>query len=245
MDESGYQKMIQNYRQVASFFQDKNILRINPIDSIWKSKNTILKLDCDDGRLYLFKRISEDSEISEIAKAAKLAQEYPVLFPQIFIVDRNAYLMEFIEGRTFFTLAREEMVPFSSQCGKILQETWSGDINGIKGLERKEPERKDLRGIIRDSFGQRRKKAARFFSQDELADYDFSPFASVPERQSHNDLNAANLFYVSGAAAGIRMIDPQELGFNDIARDIGRYCASTFLIIMTASATIKTFVRHR
>ena len=44
------------------------------------------------------------------------------------------------------------------------------------------------------------------------------------QNPSHNDLNAANLLYCNG----IKLIDPSDEGFNDISRDIGRYCASCF-----------------
>src|SRR3989344_2380350 len=213
-----YNEILEKYAQINSFFQDKNILKATPIASIWRSKNLILKVDCDDGQSYLFKRIAEDSEVSEIPLAVKLKQEYPQLFPAIYSTEGNAYLMEFIEGRTFFALQKDEKADYLDKCGQLLQQIWYSSAS----------DEKDISDLMKRSFEQRRKKAGKFFSQDELTSYDFSCFTAVPQRMSHNDLNVANLFFVSNETVGIKMIDPQEMGFNDIARDIGRYCASAF-----------------
>ena len=99
-------------------------------------------------------------------------------------------------------------------AGRVLSESYSW---------REYPEI-DISDNVRNGFEVYREKRKRFFGEDELRVFDFSIFSRVPDQPSHNDLNAANLLY----AKKIKLIDPSDEGFNDIARDVGRYCASCF-----------------
>ncbi|MBW2995530.1 hypothetical protein KY312_04195, partial [Candidatus Woesearchaeota archaeon] len=85
--------------------------------------------------------------------------------------------------------------------------------------------KKDITENIKTSFNKYRKKAYRFFDKDELTSINFEIFRAVPNIPSHNDLNAANLLYCDKS---VKIIDPKDQDYNDIAKDIGRYCASAF-----------------
>jgi thiamine kinase-like enzyme len=86
--------------------------------------------------------------------------------------------------------------------------------------------RLDIRQQVRSLFERYRAKRKEFFDDGELKpeQVDFEVFGEVPDQPSHNDLNAANILY----NGGIVLIDPSEEGYNDVARDVGRYCASCF-----------------
>ena len=163
----------------------------------------------------MFKKINSKDKEEEINRVKLMSKEYPDLFPQIYFLEKDAYLMDYIEGKTFFDLNKNEKIRKVESASENLHESWNGKYGRPK----------DIRQKILSSFNKYRKKGERFFSENELTEIDLKHFSEVQEIVSHNDLNAANLIYTE---KGIKLIDPSEEGFEDIARDVGRYCASTF-----------------
>jgi len=195
-----------------NFFAEKRMSRIERIESIWRKENVLLKVFCEKGN-YVFKKIS-GNELNEIERIKLLKRTYPDLVTELRVFDEDSYVMDFICGRNFFDLQESEKVERISLCGRLLNEAWKG----------REAERKDIRESIWKSFEKYRKKSARFFDENELRNVDLYLFEDVPDLPSHNDLNAANVLY----DGRIQLIDPSEEGYNDTARDVGRYCASVF-----------------
>jgi len=208
-----HEELIRKYTGINDFLREKKVLSMDRLYSIWRKENFLLKIDCENGK-YVFKQINNLESDNEAEKVKRLGGIYPDIIPKLFVHENNAYLMEFIDGKCFFDLSSNEKVEKMLICGGILNQNYrNGHHHG-----------EDIRPIIRKSFEKYRKKSARFFSDDELQDFDFDIFKEVASQPSHNDLNAANLLFDNG----IKLIDPDEEGFNDTAKDVGRYCASTF-----------------
>ena len=209
-----YEEVLAEYKKISDFFTNREIIYIERLPSIWRAENIVLKILCDDG-CYVFKKINDTEKETEISRFRQLKYEYPSLLPDIFCHEKESYVMEFIEGRGFFDLDEKERAEKIHTAGRLLAQQYL----------MKNGNHKDIRGKIQKSFQRYRQKADRFFDKNELTDANLDAFKNVPDIASHNDLNAANLLYNNGF---IKMIDPKEQEYNDIARDIGRYCASTF-----------------
>jgi thiamine kinase-like enzyme len=135
-----------------------------------------------------------------------------------FFFDIDAYLMESIEGVNFFQISESERIKKIRLAGKTLALAYTNQ-NGNDKM--------DISKEIEKSFKRYRETRKRFFLEEELRlpKSFFKIFEGVPKTMSHNDLNAANLLFPD---SGIKLIDPSEEGYFDIARDIGRYSASCF-----------------
>jgi thiamine kinase-like enzyme len=212
-EEKEYIKTICQYPHIHVFLNRNEICSIERLYSIWRKENLLLKLNCYSGK-YVFKQINGADKMLEAEKMRELKQVYPEIAPEIIISENNAYLMEFIDGKSFFEIPKEEKIGRILICGAILGRTYR---NGSHTMV-------DISEHVKKSFEKYRKKAAAYFSDSELRLQNFSIFKSVSSQTSHNDLNAANLLF----DRGIKLIDASKEEFNDTARDIGRYCASTF-----------------
>ena len=173
----------------------------------------MLKIDCKD-ESYVFKKISDNGRVNEIKQIKLLQEHYPNLIPALYMFEENAYLMNFIDGETFFTLNKNKKIEAIELCGELLGKSWNKNEYATKDISQK----------IEYVFKKYRETRKRFFSDDELRLVNYYDFTNVSTQPSHNDLNAANVIY----NGEIKIIDPADKGYNDIARDIGRYCASTF-----------------
>lgn len=211
-----YLEVLESFPKTFQFLDEKGIESIERLDSLWRKENIILRVKAG-GYEYVFKKINGEEKTSELERVRLLVEDYPSLMPKIYLFEVNAYLMEYISGNSFFSLKNNQMVEKIAEAGKSLR--------GIHQF--KQRARKDISDKITASFQRYRTKRAKFFQENELRDeeIDFSAFTNVPDNHSHNDLNAANLLYTK---RGIRFIDPSEEGYEDIARDVGRYCASCF-----------------
>jgi len=212
-EEKQYRKAIGQYPHINIFLGRNEILSIERLYSIWRKENLLLKVNCYGGK-YVFKQINGADKMLEAEKMKEFKQAYPEITPEIRISENNAYLMEFIDGQSFFEIPRKEKIGRMLICGAILNRTYQNSHHKAG----------DISGHVKKSFEKYRKKAAAYFSDSELQLQDFSIFKSVPSQTSHNDLNAANLLFDKG----IKLIDASKEEFNDVARDVGRYCASTF-----------------
>jgi len=208
-----YEKEIEKYPEISLFLKNEKVVLVERLFSIWRKENLLLRIDCAEGK-YVLKQINNSESDYEANKVEKLKQIYPGMIPKVFVKEKNAYLMEFIEGKNFFDLRPEEKVEKMIVCGRILSQNHRNGHHKPIDIETK----------IKESFMKYRKKSGRYFSEDELKNFDFSIFREVSSQPSHNDLNAANLLFYKG----IRLIDPNEEGFDDVSKDIGRYCASVF-----------------
>jgi thiamine kinase-like enzyme len=207
------EEVAKQYPQICSFLEHEGVEAISALESKWRKENTILKVRTKR-QSYVLKVISNQDKIDEVERVKLLRTHYPLLVPETFMYEGNAYLMAFVEGSNFFDLKPEERVSRINLAGQILASSWNGQHFPKRDISQK----------IRASFEKYRKKAARFFSEYELQITDFPDFLAVPSQPSHNDLNAANLIYDSG----IKLIDPSDEGYEDVARDVGRYLASCF-----------------
>lgn len=203
--------LFESYPQIYQFLASRGMRALSHLESKWRKENLILRVECKQGT-YVLKVISSQDKLDEIERVRLMRQYYPGLTPQVHVYERNAYLMDYVEGKSFFDLPAEERESRIHLAGKLLAQSWNG--------QHFPPQ--DLRELVKKGFEKYRKKSARFFSPEELVTLNFSDFSSVPSQPSHNDLNAANLIYDSG----IKLIDPSDEGYNDVARDIGRYLAS-------------------
>ena len=209
-----FKQAIEKLPKISSFLQDK-IVKIKRLDSIWRKENLILKLDSKDDS-YVLKVISGSGELDEIDRVKLLKKQYPNLFTDIFIYENNSYLMAYVPGKNFFELDAKDRLDKVSLCGRRLVQEWSAHTDKFKS--------KDIAEEINSSFTRYRTKRAKFFSPDELLSVDLSAFSKVPSLPSHNDLNCANVLY-NGC---VTLIDPSGEGYEDTARDVGRYFASVF-----------------
>ncbi len=215
-DTGKYIKILNKYPKTYNYLEEKSIKNFQKLDSLWRKENLLLKVDCKSGS-YVFKKINSDEKYEEIERVRLMSKNYPDLTPEIFIVEGGSYLMEYIDGDSFFNLDSNKKVEKMSLAGKIL----SKEYKKIKS------KKVDISNEVFNSFARYREKRKKYFSEDELRldkGY-FDIFKNVEDNISHNDLNAANLLYRENS---VKLIDPSEEGFNDISRDIGRYCASCF-----------------
>jgi thiamine kinase-like enzyme len=208
-----YNAVLDIYEHISEILNQAEILDIQTLESMWRKENLLLKITCETDT-YVFKQIHDKDKCDEMDRMKLLCKTYPCLVPKIFCFENDAYLMEYIPGRNFFELNDKERVDLIKMCGKSLNAQWSEQKSNNQDISEK----------IKNSFCRYRLKSAKFFSSNELLDCDVSMFYRVPSVPSHNDLNAANLLYTDT----VRVIDPSDEGYEDVARDIGRYCASTF-----------------
>ena len=99
----------ESYPKIKEFLSKKGILGITPLKSRWRKENVILRVDCKSGR-YVFKRISGNDKVDEIERVKILKSEYPFIFTAVHVYEENAYLMDFIEGKSFFELNSAEKI---------------------------------------------------------------------------------------------------------------------------------------
>jgi len=210
-----YRDALKFLPNISSFLANKKIGEVTRLDSIWRKENLILRLS-GENETYVLKVISENGEKEELDRIKLMKEYYPKLFTDVFVYENNSYLMSYVPGKNFFELEEKDRLEKVALCGKRLREEWS-----IYGVKR---ETKDIREEIKGSFIKYRSKRAKFFSEDELLSTDFEKFSRVPFLPSHNDLNCANVLY-NGC---VTLIDPSSEGYEDTARDVGRYFASVF-----------------
>ncbi len=199
---------------VRRFLDGQKIVNIEKINSRWRTENLILKITTSD-KVYVCKKINREEKFEEIKRVNLIRKEYQTIFPDVYIIEKDNYLMDFIDGKTFFELEDKEKPKKIEIAAEKLKSLWC----------QKEYDTKNIREKVKGSFTKYRKKSSKYFDQKELTEVDLKCFEKVPKIVSHNDLNAANLIYTE---EDIKIIDPSEEGYEDIARDIGRYCASTF-----------------
>ncbi len=212
-NEVDYKNEIFCYGELKDFFGNNGIYNIERLESIWRKENLLLKIDTHEGS-YVFKKINGEDKLSEIQRIQLMKRMYSSLYPELYFCNDEFYLMEFIDGKSFFQLDNHEKESRLKNCGRLLNQVYSVPY-----------QTHDIRDKIQSSFQKYRQKRSKYFNDDELRFIDVSMFSDVPLTPSHNDLNAANLIYTSN---GIKMIDPSDEGFEDFARDIGRYAASVF-----------------
>lgn len=214
----GYLDFLQEYPKTLGFFEGQGIVTTERFDSLWRKDNLVLRVECSEEE-YVFKRISEISELDELDRIKKMKGLYPNLFPDLFVFERDSYVMSYIDGDSFFNIPDDKRVEGIARAGKILRRELKGkDYNS------------DISYRVRISFERYRERREMYFLRDELRlkeGYFLDLFGMVNSAKSHNDLNAANLLYCENGF-GIKLIDPSDEGFEDYARDIGRYCASVF-----------------
>ncbi len=206
---------LQRFPKTYEFLEKQRIIGVEKLDSLWRKENILLRISCES-QDYVLKIIKGKEKESELDRIRLMSQEYPCLMPSIFLFEGNSYLMEHIKGNSFFSLDDSERTEKINLAGRVLKYTYSQKTSG----------RADISRQVFNSFSRYREKRKRFFSEQELRipiEF-FRIFQNVPAQVSHNDLNAANLLY----GKEIKLIDPSEEGFEDISRDIGRYCASCF-----------------
>jgi hypothetical protein len=214
-EERDYICALKEFPNTYEFLERQRIEAVERLDSLWRKENLLLRVKCKDAE-YVFKMIHDKEKETEKDRIRMMIQEYPNLMPAVYLFERNSYIMDYIDGNSFFGLKEEERAAKINEAGRVLNENYSGRCFHAA----------DIMHSVFNSFARYRKKRARFFDESELRlkVEDFDIFREVPHQLSHNDLNAANLLY----GKKIKLIDPEDKGFNDISMDIGRYCASCF-----------------
>ena len=99
----------QNYPEIKKYFETKKILEVTTLNSKWRKENLLLKIDTNP-KSYVFKKINSKDKEEEINRVKLMSKEYPDLFPQIYFLEKDAYLMDYIEGKTFFDLNKNEKI---------------------------------------------------------------------------------------------------------------------------------------
>ena len=98
---SNYEEVLREFPETYDFLERKEILGIERLDSLWRKENLLLKIDCLDGD-YVFKKINGEEKQSEIERVKLFKEEYNGLMPEIFVFEDSAYLMQYIDGDSFF-----------------------------------------------------------------------------------------------------------------------------------------------
>lgn len=198
----------------SSFFAGHEIIEIKKLPSLWRDKNIIIKIRTDRGT-FVYKEIRDASDNNEVQKILEMQREYPSTTVQVFAFDQDSYIMEFLNGLDFFSLPKSERVQRLGDFSHSFTENCSRDKPTA-----------DISFRIASSFMRYWNTRAQYLEGVEAPVIDFTPFERVSTSPSHNDLNAANVIYLPDGS--YKTIDPSDEGYNDRARDIGRYCASVF-----------------
>ena len=212
--EFGFEEEL--FPRTFKFLEVQNVEQTERIPSRWRDQNLVLKVSCQYENYVVKKMNAQDS--GETKRVLLMRKIYPLITPRLFLIDgSDCYTMSFIPGRSFFNLDNDEKIGKAGLAGKLLNEAYFG--TGNFGTT-------DISSQVKEGFLRYREKRKQYFLDSELrlSQEDFEIFSEVPDMPSHNDLNAANLIYNEG----IKLIDPSEEGYNDVSRDIGRYCASCF-----------------
>jgi thiamine kinase-like enzyme len=205
------------FPRTYQFLESQNLSQTQRIPSRWRADNLVFRAFCELEE-YVVKKINDPDSSGEIEKVKLIRMIYPQLTPRVYLIEgSDCYTMDNIRGKSFFEIKKEERVAQIKRAGIVLSEAYAS-VTDAKKL--------DISQEVRKSFERYREKRKQYFKADELRPWqiDFDRFRQVPNKPSHNDLNAANLLY----NGEIKLIDPSEEGFNDVARDVGRYAASCF-----------------
>lgn len=203
---------IAEYPSTYSLLVEKGMKSVISLESTWRKENLLIHVVCENEQ-YVLKILGVDED-NELGRLRLLSGTYSDLYPNVINEERNAYLMMYIVGKHFFDLPVGERVEKVNQLGEVLASKWRlGDYPSL-----------DIREGVQRLFDRYRRSRAEFFDDGELTNVDFSLFEKVPDRPSHNDLNCANAIF----GEGVKLIDPSEEGYNDVARDVGRFLASVF-----------------
>ncbi|MDP2924906.1 MAG: hypothetical protein Q8N99_00890 [Nanoarchaeota archaeon] len=208
---------MKKFPRTYGFLESQSVISVEQIPSRWRNSNLILKTSCSF-QAYVVKKINDPNSDGEIDRAVLMKKSYPEITPAIYLIEGGCcYTMKFVPGISFFNLRKEERVEKIGLAGKKLKEAYT---LGEKAAS------VDISDKVRQGFLRYRESRKEYFEEQELrlGEEDFEIFKNVPDIPSHNDLNAENVLY----NGSISIIDPSNEGYNDIARDIGRYCASCF-----------------
>lgn len=224
-----YLEILKNFPKTYNLLMNEEIKEIEKLDSLWRKENLLLRIKTKKNN-YVFKHIKGEEKLLELNRFKLLKKEYPSLFPDAFIFEKESYLMSYIDGCSFFNLKKKEKTEKVNLAGKLLNKAY---------LE-KSFENQDISPPVFASFNKYREKRKRFFLEDELRlDFRyFEIFGKVRQNPSHNDLNAANLLYSDSIKLMIQamkalMISP------GILEDIVHLA---FLITMTILEVIKSIL---
>lgn len=205
-----------SFPNTYNFLESQTIINVEPIKSRWRANNLVLKTSCSFEE-YVVKKINESDPSGEIDQAILIRKTYPELTPTIFLTEnRDCYTLKYVRAKSFFNLEKDEKIEKINLAGKLLNQAHNSIISNNKDVSKE----------VKKNFEYYRDTRKEFFKDDELRlnEETFEIFKNVPDKPSHNDLNAENILY----NCKIYLIDPSNEGYNDIARDVGRYCASCF-----------------
>ena len=223
------------YPRIYNFLEDKEIKSLTRLDSIWRSGNTILLIDLKErgagkGK-YVFKALENPEHVTEINQINLMKEYYPSFLPNIHCVDGPALLMDYVGGNNLFGLFRmkseREILDILASGAKSLCETYKsyqgerGVGNALSQIDY------TLSHYAKKAVGKKNLSQAdytdleRYLANWQEALYGYS------SQIVHNDLNMGNVIFSSN---GLRAIDPEfdPLSTIDVAKDVGRYCASVF-----------------
>ena len=106
---SGYLEVLSNYPEIYDFLHEQIITGIEKLDSLWRKENLLLRISFVEGN-YVFKKICDSDKESEIERFQLLSNVYPGLIPKSYFYFNDGYLMEWIDGRSFFNLWEDERI---------------------------------------------------------------------------------------------------------------------------------------
>jgi hypothetical protein len=218
------------HRRIIEYLDDYDVASIAKLPSLWRSSNIVLRIGTAGGD-FVFKYVSDIEAAREVEHIAELRRAYVGFLPKVFCREGQAYLMEYIPCKDFFTLCRE--TPGHDIRGRLAN---AGEALGrVLGSYRLEREPASGLSQLDRTLGHYHAKCMKSLqlppAEQGAIGRDLAPWPAAlgryPGQVSHNDLNAANVLLCD---AGIRAIDPEHDGHavNDPARDIGRYAASIF-----------------
>ena len=218
------------HKSILDYLENFEIKDIEQLKSVWRSKNTILKIETDSG-FFVFKHIFDISEILELEQHKRLKKSYRNFTPKLFVADGQAFLMEHVKGDDFFSLIKKYTAAEVAEKMQIAGKT----LAGIYSNAREKIESSGIKAIDY-TLGH---YASKCLKNGRLSEAEMSELAKNLEKwkqqmssyagqTAHCDLNCANLIISDSTA---RVIDPEYdyCDSFDIARDLGRYSASVFL----------------
>lgn len=218
------------HKGIQDYLENFEILNIEVLPSVWRSDNTVLKIETDAGP-FVFKHIFDISEILELEQHRKLKASYKGFTPRLFVVDGQAFLMEYVEGEDFFSLIRKMPAERVAEKMKIAGSYLAKVYSSVK--EKRKSSGLEAVGYTASHYLAKCLKKGSISPSDAKSLEEFlqlwAPVMSSYEGQTaHCDLNCANLIISDSKA---RAIDPEfdYCNSQDIARDLGRYSASIFL----------------
>lgn len=222
-------------QNITDLLDKLDVTSIIKLDSMWRSNNLILLFNTrylnGHSKRYIFKSLSQDEHIHEFQQLCLLAENYIDFVPKIHIQDNKAILMDYADGDNLFQIFKKitnsELSKSIEFIGEKLADKYGSYLGEKQIIQKNSQIRYTVDYYARDCLEKKLLKVNDFRRLEKNLGKWSNYMGNYIGQITHNDLNISNVLVTE---EDLMTIDPEydPLFTNDVAKDIGRYCASLF-----------------